>query len=145
MALERDKKARGYIASGYFKCIKHMQHIQNHIIRNYCENNDLIFVLSRAEYAMPRETQSQLWAALKEGFENIVFYSLHQLPTESEKRHEILRYCISNDIALHFAVEGIIVQNRKEIIDLELLIAVSEIHDTHQDGNSESLLKDLCN
>ena len=86
-----------------------------------------------------------MWAALKEGFENIVFYSLHQLPTETEKRHEILRYCISNDIALHFAVEGIIVQNRKEIIDLELLIAVSEIHDTHQDGNSESLLKDLCN
>ena len=59
--------ARGYIASGEFNGIRTPQHLQNQIVKSYCDVNDLKFVLSRAEYWINGSTQCQLWASLKEG------------------------------------------------------------------------------
>ena len=42
--------ARGYIASGEFNGNRIPQHIQNQIIKTYCDRHDMKFVLSRAEY-----------------------------------------------------------------------------------------------
>ena len=79
--------ARGYIAIGEFNGHRVPQHIQNQIVKTYCDANNLKFVLSRAEYWINGSTDCQLWAALKEGFQHIVFYK--------------------NKIILHFAVEQI--------------------------------------
>ena len=80
--------ARGYIASGEFNGHRVPQHIQNQIVKSYCDANCLKFVLSRAEYWINGSTDCQLWAALKEGFKHIVFYSIWQLPKEkSEKKY----------------------------------------------------------
>ena len=73
--------ARGYIASGEFNGYRAPQHLQNQVVKNYCDTNQLIFVLSRAEYWINGSTQCQLWAALNEGYKNIVFFSLWQLPS----------------------------------------------------------------
>ena len=62
--------ARGYIASGEFNGHRVPQHIQNQIIKLYCDSHALKFVLSRAEYWIDGNTSCQLWAALKEGIEN---------------------------------------------------------------------------
>ena len=48
-------------------------------VKAYCDFNDLTFVLSRAEYWIDGNTNCQLWAALKEGFRHIVFFSIWQL------------------------------------------------------------------
>ena len=66
--------ARGYIASGSFNGNRTPQHLQNQIVRAYCDSNSLEFILSRAEYWINGNTQCQLWAALKEGYNNIVFF-----------------------------------------------------------------------
>ena len=97
--------ARGYIASGEFNGNRIPQHIQNQIVKSYCDANSLKFVLSRAEYWINGSTDCQLWAALKEGFKHIVFYSFWQLPEKKVVRKEIYSYCVKNNIILHFATE----------------------------------------
>ena len=81
--------ARGYIASGEFNGHRVPQHIQNQIVKAYCDANGLKFVLSRAEYWINGSTDCQLWAALKEGFKHIVFYSIWQLLKENCQKKSI--------------------------------------------------------
>ena len=115
--------ARGYIASGEFNGYRTPQHLQNQIVKAYCDFNDLTFVLSRAEYWIDGNTNCQLWAALKEGFKHIVFFSIWQLPVNTNERAEIYDYCETNDITLHFATERICIKENADCIeDLEVLI-----------------------
>ena len=115
--------ARGYIASGAFNGYRTPQHLQNQIVRAYCDLNNLTFVLSRAEYWIDGNTDCQLWAALKEGFEHIVFFSIWQLPVECHNRIKIYDYCERNKITLHFATERICIQENGDCTeDLEILI-----------------------
>ena len=55
-----NSRARGYIASGEFNGNRVPQHIQNQIVKAYCDANNLEFVLSRAEYWINGSTQCQL-------------------------------------------------------------------------------------
>ena len=115
--------ARGYIASGGYNEGRAPQHIQNQIIKLYCDTNNLKFVLSRAEYWIDGNTQCQLWAALKEGFQHIVFFSLWQLPLDEKDREEVYKYCWKSNITLHFATERISSSTGISFYgDLELLI-----------------------
>ena len=84
-------KARGYIASGEFNGNRSPQHLQNQIIKAYCDQNNLEFVLSRAEYWINGSTDCQLWAVLNEEFTNIVFYSIWQLPNNITKKERSIR------------------------------------------------------
>ena len=116
-------EARGYIASGEFNGNRLPQHLQNQIVKSYCEANNLEFILSRAEYWINGSTQCQLWAALKEGFEDIVFFSVWQLPNLKEDREKIYEFCIRSHIILHFAVERIRIDPRESsLADFEMLI-----------------------
>ena len=115
--------ARGYIASGEFNGNRIPQHIQNQIVRSYCDAQNLKFVLSRAEYWINGSTDCQLWAALKEGFKHIVFYSIWQLPESKNARKKIYQYCMKNEITLHFAVEQILSNVTDNVFtELEILI-----------------------
>ena len=98
-------RARGYIASGEFNGNRIPQHLQNQIVKSYCYAIGLEFVLSRAEYWINGGTQCQLWASLKEGIKNIVFFSLWQLPNGRKDRELVYEYCKLNSINLHFAAE----------------------------------------
>ncbi|WP_390129338.1 LIC12192 family sporadic carbohydrate cluster protein [Synechococcus sp. HIMB2401] len=116
-------QARGYIASGEFNGNRVPQHLQNQIIKHYCDSNELEFVLSRAEYWINGSTQCQLWAALKEGLPHVVFFSLWQLPVSRQKRKMIYEYCIQNNIILHFATERMRADSKElDFADLEILI-----------------------
>ena len=118
--------ARGYIASGEFNGNRAPQHIQNQIVKLYCDSRNLKFVLSRAEYWINGSTSCQLWAALKEGFKHIVFFSIWQLPKNSDERQQIYEYCINNKIILHFASERISSDSgSKAYADLEIMIKTS--------------------
>ena len=114
--------ARGYIASGEFNGYRAPQHLQNQVVKNYCDSNQLVFVLSRAEYWINGSTQCQLWAALNEGYKNIVFFSLWQLPVLRIERENIYNHCIEHQITLHFATERLSA-NPKETSarDIEIL------------------------
>ena len=123
MVMNIKKSARGYIASGEYHGSRTPQHIQNQIVKLYCDAHDLNFVLSRAEYWINGNTHCQLWAALKEGFKHIVFFSFLQLPLDGKEREEIYKHCCKNQITLHFATERISTKaDIQSFADLELLM-----------------------
>ena len=114
--------ARGYISSGIFHGNRTPQHLQNQIVKSYCDANGLQFILSRAEYWINGSTDCQLWAALQEGFKHIVFYSIWQLPETKTGRAKVYNYCIKNEITLHFAVERMHLEtNQKTYAEFEIL------------------------
>lgn len=107
------------------------QHIQNQVIRNYCTQNNLTYVLSRAEYSMEVDSYCQLWAALEEGFTNIVFYSIWQMPGQKKVRLKVARYCVKCGIVLHFACESLIADTVESFTELELLIQIQNSMNYH--------------
>ena len=116
--------ARGYIASGEFNGNRIPQHIQNQIVKSYCDASALKYILSRAEYWINGSTDCQLWASLKDGFKHIVFYSIWQLSEEEAERKRIYDHCIKNKITLHFATERMCSSNNKESFEqFELIIS----------------------
>ena len=127
MDMTQKNQARGYIASGEFRGNRSPQNIQNQTIKLYCDSQNLEFVMSRAEYWFNGSTDCQLWAALKEGFKHIVFFSIWQLPPEKTKRFRIYDYCVTNMITLHFASERLYFDKEGATwSDIETLIRIYE-------------------
>jgi sporadic carbohydrate cluster protein (TIGR04323 family) len=96
------RKYRGYIGARLLFGRSVPQHIQQLVIRDYCQRHGLKFLLSATEYVMPGSTM-MLDAALQEDTEGIVFYSMALLPVDEEKRRRL--WASGKDI--HFAAENI--------------------------------------
>jgi len=98
---------RGYISSRPFGDERAPQHVQNIIIRTYCDDLGLPFLLSATEVAMPDTFMmlEQLMRGIR-SIEGIVFYSLLQLPEGMDARNRIYTTVLENRRSLHFAVEG---------------------------------------
>jgi sporadic carbohydrate cluster protein (TIGR04323 family) len=123
MDLRMKELARGYIASGQFNGYRAPQHLQNQIVKLYCDINNLEFVLSRAEYWINGNSKCQLWASLEEGFKHIVFFSIWQLPVDIVERQKIFDHCLKERITLHFAQEQMRTGlDKNSYGDLEMLI-----------------------
>jgi sporadic carbohydrate cluster protein (TIGR04323 family) len=83
-------------------------HIQNVVIRDYCRRRDMDYLLSATEYAMPGSFML-LHQTLDElpDLDGIVLYSLFLLPEEEKCRHDICRRVLEAGSSMHFAVEGL--------------------------------------
>ena len=113
---------RGYIFSRPFMGERVPQHVQNLVIRDYCERNRLQFLLSATEYAMPNchLILQQVLGELAE-ISGLVAYSLFQLPEESSKRQLIYKQILSQEKVLHFAVEGLRASTKQAFERIETL------------------------
>ena len=80
------KTVRGYIFSRKFLDERVPQHVQNIVIRDYCKNNNLQYLLSSTEYILEDShlMMQQLMNEIKKT-DGIVAYSLFQLPKIKEK------------------------------------------------------------
>ena len=125
--------ARGYIASGPFRGNRVPQHIQNIVVRHYCLQNDLQYVLSRAEYSEQMNKNCQLWSALREGYNNIVAYSIWQMPRSKKDRNRIFEFAIENNIRIHFACEQLLLTNFDCLVDIDSLMGVQTAIDVRHD------------
>ena len=101
-------KVRGYIFSRPFMGERVPQHVQNLVIRDYCERNQLQFLLSATEHAMPNchLIFEQILNELSD-LQGLVAYSLFQLPENEERRENIYQQLLQKNKILHFAVEGL--------------------------------------
>ena len=109
------KKVRGYVFSRSFLGERVPQHVQNLVIRDYCEKNNLHFLLSASEYAM--ENSHLIFTLLLDELkiiDGIALYSVFQLPYETEKREQIYDRILSMGKTLHFCVEGLKISNVQE-------------------------------
>ncbi|MDC1296506.1 sporadic carbohydrate cluster protein, LIC12192 family [Alphaproteobacteria bacterium] len=107
---------RGYLSSRPFMGERVPQHIQNQIIRQFCINKNLHYLLSMTEYAM-KDSYLILSQLLEEinSINGIVFYSLFQLPTNNKFRAQCIDICLNNNKKFFFAVENLEVNSVKDI------------------------------
>ena len=109
------KKVRGYVFSRSFLGERVPQHVQNIIIRDYCEKNNLHFLLSASEYAM--ENSHLIFTLLLDelnSIDGIALYSIFQLPIETKQRELIYKKVLSLGKTLYFCVEGLKISNNEE-------------------------------
>ena len=109
------KKVRGYIFSRKFLDERVPQHVQNIVIRDYCKNNNLQYLLSSTEYILEDNhlMMQQLMNELNK-IDGIVAYSLFQLPKNKQKREKIYQKILKNNKELHFAVEKLKITNKND-------------------------------
>ena len=115
-------KVRGYIFSRPFMGERVPQHVQNLVIRDYCERNLLQFLLSATEYAMPscHLIFEQILCEMSD-LHGLVAYSLFQLPENAERRQNIYQKVLQQTKSLHFAVEGLNANTALEFERIETL------------------------
>ncbi len=94
------------------------QHVQQLVIRGYCQRQGFEFLLSATEY---HEGSMMLDALLESDIEGIVFYSIFLLPIDKEVRKRLYE----SNKEIRFAAENIHNIN----VDLfETIIKVNEYH-----------------
>lgn len=115
-------KVRGYIFSRQFMGERVPQHVQNLVLRDYCERNRMQYLLSGTEYAMQdcHLILEQLFDELSD-IDGIVAYSLFQLPEDAVQRKRIYYQIINSQKVMHFAVEGLQARTHKDWERIEIL------------------------
>jgi sporadic carbohydrate cluster protein (TIGR04323 family) len=116
------KRVRGYIFSRPFMGERVPQHVQNLVIRDYCERNNFFYLLSVSEYAMEdcHLIFEQLLDELHE-LDGIVLYSLFQLPTSYTQRNSVYSRILELKKTLHFSVEGFHMSSEQDCERVETL------------------------
>ena len=136
---------RGYVASRPFFGERAPQHVQNIVINNYCSKNNLSYLLSATEVAMPG-----MYLILEQvlqdhkNIDGIIFYSLFQLPEERQARQQILATAISSQIDLHFAVESMRVSSAHEAMIVDQVFSIQEVLLGPKYLNDLSAIKMAC-
>jgi sporadic carbohydrate cluster protein (TIGR04323 family) len=120
-------KVRGYVLSRPFMGERVPQHVQNLVIRDYCERNHLYYLLSVAEYAMDGcyLILAQLLAELPD-LDGIAAYSLFQLPEDAMQRQRIYARVVEQKKTMHFSVEGFSVSTVQECERIETLWCIRQ-------------------
>lgn len=122
------KKMRGYIYSREFMGDRVPQHIQNIVVRNYCNIHQFSYMLSSTEYAM--QDCCLMLMQLVENMKNIdgvVAYSLFQLPQGTNDRNEVYKAILSQNKEMHFAVEGMHIFDQVSMARVETLIRLKHV------------------
>jgi sporadic carbohydrate cluster protein (TIGR04323 family) len=116
------KSVRGYVFSRAFMGERVPQHVQNLVIRDYCERKHLRYLLSAAEYAMDdcHLVLEQLLGELPE-LDGIAAYSLFQLPEDAQRRKRIFSTLLELRKTMHFALEGMQASTMQECERMETL------------------------
>ena len=116
---------RGYIASRPVAGRNWPQHVQNLVVRDYCQRHGLAYLLSATEYAMPA-CYMNLESVLDElaRIRGIVAFSVFMLPARPERRRAVYGRLFAAAAELHGALEGIAVRDAADAARLEELFLV---------------------
>ena len=122
------KKVRGYNFSRSFMGERVPQHVQNIIIKDFCQKNNFNFLLSATEYSMKGSFYilNQLVNNLN-GLHGIVAYSVFQMPYDNKKRGEIFKKVLKKKKSIFFACENLKVSNTKEVKRVDNIWNVKKI------------------
>jgi len=118
---------RGYVSSRPFLGERVPQHVQNLVIRNYCTQNNLSFLLSSVEVVMPN-TYMILETLLEQldDLEGIVCYSMFQLHHEKKLRMKVYDTILSKNRSVHFAVEGLRIFDYQDVARIDNIMCVKK-------------------
>ena len=101
-------KAKGYIFSRQFLGERAPQHVQNIVIRDFCNKNSIQYLLSASEYKM-KNSYTILMDLINnmQSYDAIVAYSVFQLPEKDSVREQLLKRILKKNKRFYFAVEEI--------------------------------------
>ena len=119
---------QGYVTSRSFQGQRVPQHVQNLVIRDYCQGRGMTYLLSGTEYAIPGS--SLMLQQLLDGLEQldgIVLYSLFQLPENKSFRQNIYQQVLAQKKSLHFAVETVVLQAEQDCQRIEDIWGVFQV------------------
>ena len=121
------KKVRGYVFCRTFMGERVPTHVQNLVIRQFCKEQKLGYLLSGVEYAM--KDSSLILENLIDDKDNngIIAYSLFQLPFNDEKRNDIYKKIIKKKKLLLFAVEKKSVSTKEDISLVEQIWKIKKV------------------
>ena len=104
------------------------QHVQNLVIRDYCNKKNLQYLLSATEYAMAN-SHLILQQVLEELpiLDGIVFYSLFLLPEDKTERDRVINFILKKEKTIYFAVEGLRMNNKTEHERIENILQVKKV------------------
>ncbi len=116
------KKVKGYNFSRDFMNDRAPQHVQNIIIKDFCDKKKLKLLLSSTEYSMKGSYHilEEMTQNLKK-IDGIVAYSVFQMPEDEKKRNKIIKKIINQKKILGFAVEQLIISSLEDIKKIEKL------------------------
>tara|TARA_B100000941_G_C28231879_1_gene411977 strand:+ start:106 stop:522 length:417 start_codon:yes stop_codon:yes gene_type:complete len=116
------RNVRGYNFSRSFMGERAPQHVQNIVIKDFCNKNNLNFLLSATEYSMKNSTYilNELINDL-ENLNGIVAYSIFQLPENETKRKNMLNKILKKKRKIFFACENLKVTNKNELEAVETI------------------------
>tara|TARA_B100000795_G_C22675870_1_gene389747 strand:+ start:437 stop:847 length:411 start_codon:yes stop_codon:yes gene_type:complete len=116
------KKVRGYNFSREFMGERVPQHIQNIVIRQYCQGMGLHYMLSSTEYSMNNSNLifDQILEEIKD-LHGVVAYSIFQLPENNLKRNNIFSKFIKHKKILYFANEGFKISSKEDAYRVEMI------------------------
>jgi sporadic carbohydrate cluster protein (TIGR04323 family) len=116
---------RGYVASRPILGSRAPQHVQNLVLRDYCSQRGLHYLLSATEYVYPScyLMLEQVLAELPK-IEGIVAYSLFMLPRSRERRAAVFARVLENGATMHFAVEALGCASAADVRRLEDIFRV---------------------
>ena len=123
----KSKRLRGYIFSRAIKNSLIPQKVQNLVIRDYCLRKKLFFKLSAVEYSA-KNSYLMLKLILKEltHLKGLIFYSLFMLPDEKNKRKQFFDIVLSKKKQIHFALEEIVVNTKKDLNLIEKIFYIEK-------------------
>jgi len=122
------KSLRGYVSSRPFMGERVAQHIQNIILRDYCNKIEAKYLLSGTEYAM-KNSFLMLNELINEipNINGIIAFSLFQLPEEKNLRTDVYKKILLQKGEIHFALEGISIATSMDVDRIENIWMVKQL------------------
>lgn len=119
---------KGYNFSRAFMGERVPQHVQNIVIKDFCQKNNFNFLLSATEYSMKDSFYilNQLVNNLK-NTDGIVAYSVFQMPFDNKERKKIFNKILKRKKQIFFACENLKISNNKEIQRIEKIWNLKKI------------------
>lgn len=122
------KGYRGYVTSRPFGQFNIPVPLQSLALRDYCQRNNVLYVLPVNENAFPHSYMvlEGMIQDLAE-YEGIVMYSMHMLPQRAERRRRIYGQILGQGCSLHVVLEGVVVSGPQDVEKLEELLQLNQI------------------
>jgi sporadic carbohydrate cluster protein (TIGR04323 family) len=117
---------RGYIGSRPYMGERTAQHVQNLVIRDYCQRKGFIYLLSATEYAM-ENCYIMLEEVLREvdAIEGIAMYSLFMLPARQTRREAVYERALGKGVSIHGALENLAIATPDDVQRVEDILKVN--------------------
>ena len=104
------------------------QHVQNIVIKDFCQKNNFNFLLSATEYSMKNSFYilNQLIDDMS-GIHGIVAYSVFQMPEDDNNRIKLFKKVLKKKKKIFFACENLKISDFKEIDRVENIWKIKKI------------------